>query len=87
MTMPDPIIASRDLERRRCAEIAAGLAERWEATAAKIRADGTRRFFGFGKPYVTPIAERDAKTVDAAAKGLRTVESLIRDGVSRRPDA
>ncbi len=80
--MSDPIIA----ERERCADIAEGLAERWEASAAKLRAEHQVRFFWIGKPYVSPIADQDARTIDAAAHGLRTVASLIREGVQRPAD-
>lgn len=88
MTMPDPIIASRDLERTRCAQIADGLAEKWEASAAKWRADHTMRaWFGLGSSFVAPFAERDAKAIDAAAHGLRSVAKLIREGATLAKDA
>lgn len=79
--MTDPIIASRDLERNRCATIADALASRWEASAARLRTNYTKRFLFFGKPYVATMAERDARAIDAAASGLRTVAKLIREGV------
>lgn len=67
-------------ERDRCASIAADLAQRWERTAHEVRARGTTRFFWIGKPYVSPEAEKTARSIEAAAHGLRCVERLIRDG-------
>ena len=76
--MPDDVQA----ERERCAEVAACLAEKWEATAAKLRSEGTCKPW-FGKPYVKPFYERDAKTIDAAAQGIRAIERVIRSGAKR----
>lgn len=67
-------------ERERCARIADGLAEKWEASAAKIRQAGSTRFFWIGRPYVAPAIENNAKSIEAAAHGLRTVARLIREG-------
>jgi hypothetical protein len=82
--MSDPVIASRDLERSRCAGIADDLAERWAASAAELRARNTIKPRWFGKPYVRPMAERDAKLIDQAAGGLRAVSLVIREGRVRR---
>ena len=69
-------------ERVRCAALAEDLASRWEASAQRMRDLGTcRPFFGFGKPYVSRPYERNAESIDAAARGLRTVAKLIREGV------
>lgn len=75
----DPV----SVERERAASIADGLAERWEASAARLRERCTSRLFWFGKRYVTPQGERDAASVEAAARGLRTVARLIREGAER----
>lgn len=69
-------------ERERCASIADDLAGRWAASAAKIRLHGTRKPW-FGKPYVLPRAERDAKSIDAAVDGMRAVAMLIRGRATR----
>lgn len=72
------------VERERCASIADHLAEKWEATAAKLRSDGSfRTFFGLGPTDVRPAFERNAKDIEAAAHGLRAVAKLIRDGAVR----
>jgi hypothetical protein len=68
------------IERERCASIADGLADRWEASAAKIRECGKTRFFWIGRPYVTPDAEKSARTIESAASGVRAVAMLIREG-------
>jgi hypothetical protein len=68
-------------ERERAASIAEDLATRWEGSAKKIRQQRQTRFFFIGPSYTTPRAESDAKTIEAAAYGLRTVARLIRDGV------
>jgi hypothetical protein len=70
-----------EAERERAASIADGLAERWEASAARLRQRGVSRFFWIGPRYVTPQADKDAKGIEAAAHGLRTVARLIREGV------
>lgn len=71
-------------ERERCAGIADSLAEKWEASAAKLRKDGSfRTFFGLGPTDVRPAFERNAKDIDAAAHGLRAVAKLIRNGATR----
>lgn len=80
----DDVQAAILAERERCADIAEGLAEKWEASAANTRRTRTTRFFGLGKPYTTIEAERDAKTLDSAAHGLRTVAKLIRENWVRR---
>jgi len=68
-------------ERERCAAIADSLAEKWEASATRVRERYTRRFFfGLGKPYIPSFADACARDIEAAAKGLRTVAQLIRDG-------
>jgi hypothetical protein len=71
-------------ERERCATIADGLAVKWETTAQKIRLRGQHRFLFVGPFYTLPRAEADAKAVEAAASGLRTVASLIRAGATPR---
>lgn len=71
------------VERERCASIAGALAEKLESSAAEMRAVSTRTPRWFGKPYVLPGVERDAKMFDEAARGLRIVERLIRDGATR----
>jgi hypothetical protein len=79
MTTDAAVDAARKAERERAALIAEALAGRWEARARKIREDHTARFFWFGPPYVTPVWEGHARTIDAAAHGLRTVARLVRD--------
>lgn len=56
------------LEREHCAKLAEYLAEKWEAAAVKMRADGE---FAYAD---------QAKALDAAAFGLRTVAQGCRDG-------
>lgn len=76
-------------ERERCASIAEDLAKHWEASAAKIRADGSytvRALWPFGKKItcVRPGWERAARDVEAGVHGLRTVARLIKTGATRR---
>lgn len=72
------------VERERAASIADDLARRWEASAARLRERCMTRFLWFGSRYVTPQADKDAKSIEAAAHGLRTVARLIREGVEVR---
>lgn len=72
-------------ERERCAWLCDQLAERWEASAAKLRVDGSfvvRALWPFGEPVtcVKPRWAQAAKDTDAAAHGLRTVARGIRAG-------
>lgn len=71
-------------ERERAASLADDLAGRWEASAARLRERCMTRFLWFGSRYVTPQADKDAKSIEAAAHGLRTVARLIREGVEAR---
>jgi hypothetical protein len=86
ISMDDRVEQSADWavqeERERCASIADGLAVRWERSANERRARGQTRFLFIGPAYTTPRAEADAKAIEAAAHGLRTVARLIREGAT-----
>lgn len=74
------IKAAVEAERARCIALCDDLASRWEKRAMKTRERGTTRSFWNGKPYVIPSLEAAAKSIEAAAYGLRTVERGIREG-------
>ncbi len=65
----------------RCALLAEGLAAIHEASAARIRREGTFTYGWFGrKKRVAPAWERAAKDMEAAAHGLRTIARGCRAG-------
>lgn len=74
-------------ERERAATIADDLANLWEKSAERHRLANQTRFFGLGKPYTLPQAEKEARIIDSAVKGLRTVAYLIRDGALKNEDS
>lgn len=72
-------------ERERCASIADALAHLWEQSASKIRADGTFHTRAIWPPFkktavVRHAWEKTARDIEAAARGLRQVSRLIREG-------
>lgn len=72
-------------ERERCVWLCEQLAERWERSAAKLRADGsytTRAIYPLFKKVtcIKPNWRKAADDIDAAVHGLRTVARGIREG-------
>lgn len=59
--------------------VALVLEEKWRNTARRMR-ERKRWFFGW---YTDPIAERDAKSVEAAADGIAAIRKVV---ASRKPD-
>jgi hypothetical protein len=78
-----------DEERERCALNAEQLADIHEASAAKMRKDGSfvvRALWPFGKKVVCvrPAWENNARIIEAAAHGVRVVAAGIRSGYDPR---
>ena len=72
-------------ERDRCARLNEALAARFEASAARIRLDGTYTTHALWPLFkkvtsVYPKWERAAKDVEACANSLRAVAKCIRAG-------
>jgi hypothetical protein len=68
-------------ERERCALLAEGLALKWEASAKRMRTEGS--YWGgwlWRKRYVLPKWEKAARDIDAAAHGLRIIAMGCRGG-------
>lgn len=70
-------------ERQRCAQMCADLATIWEQSAKDMRARGTYKTI-FGNVRVAPKYEEGARSIEAAAHGVRTLERGIADGWVRR---
>lgn len=72
-------------EAERCALLAEDLAGRWERSAAKARAEHSFTVGWFRKRIVVmPVWEQYAKSMEAAAHGLRTVARACREGWDTR---
>ena len=72
-------------ERERCARLNEALAEKFEASAARVRVAGSFNTRSLWPPFrkITVIAEkwdRTARDIEAAARSLRTVAHCIREG-------
>jgi hypothetical protein len=65
-------------ERTRCANIAAGLEQRWRESAARARQRYARAWVG-GLCHL-----RNAEWIEAAADGLAAVRKLIESGAEPR---
>jgi hypothetical protein len=77
------VAAMREAEVERCARLNEALATRWEASAAKIRREGTFVTGGWIFPKMIRVAlkwERAARDLEAAAHGLRTCAQMMRGG-------
>lgn len=78
-------LAARKDEAERCALLCEELANRYEASAVKTRADGTyTNGWPFHNKFVRPRWEDAAKALDSAASGLRTVATGCRKGWDTR---
>lgn len=73
-------------ERQRCAGIAADLASRWEQSAIAYRERYKTRFLWIGSWYLPPAFEQNAQSIEAAATGLRAVETLIAEGAYKQSE-
>jgi hypothetical protein len=74
-------------ERDRCARICDELATNWETSAARIRAEGTFTTRAIWPPFrkttcVFPGWEKAARDIEAAAHGVRAIESYIKSGTA-----
>lgn len=72
-------------ERQRCWDICQGLAEEWQASAARIRLEGSFTTRSLWPPFkkvtvVLPGWEKAARDIEAAVTGLRTIQILIGNG-------
>lgn len=59
--------------------VALNLETRWRATANRNRENGRRWFFGW---YTPTMIERDAKTIEAAANGIKAIRTVL---ANRKP--
>ncbi len=59
--------------------VALSLEERWRNTAKRNRENGRRWFLGW---YVPTMIERDSKTIEAAADGIKAIRTVL---ASRKP--
>ena len=59
---------------KEASDIALVLEEKWRITAIRHREQRRRWFFGW---YTDPIADRDAKSIEAAANGIAAIRQVI----------
>ncbi len=59
--------------------IALVLEEKWRNSAKRHRTERQRWFFGW---YTDPIADRDAKSIEAAANGIAAIRTVLSDRAS-----
>jgi hypothetical protein len=62
--------------------VALTLEEKWRNTATRHRASRQRWFFGW---YIDPVADRDARSIEAAADGIKAIRTVLAERIPAAP--